>query len=97
MRRAARTDANQPEIVRALRDAHCSVQILAAVGQGVPDLLVGRGARNYLLEIKIRGGKLTPDQVAWHREWRGCAQIVRTPSEALAAVGLWSAAASVAI
>ena len=38
----AHIDANQPEIVKALRDAACSVEPLHDVGRGVPDLLVGR-------------------------------------------------------
>ena len=42
MRRAARTDANQAEIVAALRGVGASVQPLHAVGQGCPDLLVGK-------------------------------------------------------
>lgn len=42
MRRAARLDRNQPEIVEALRNAGCTVQSLAAVGCGVTDLLVGK-------------------------------------------------------
>lgn len=45
MRRAPRTDANQAEIVAALRTRGALVQSLAGVGAGVPDLLVGwRGA-----------------------------------------------------
>ena len=47
--RAAKIDANQNEIVDALRKAGCSVQILSSVGKGCPDILVGRGGRNYLL------------------------------------------------
>ena len=43
MRRAGKIDANQPEIVAALRDAGCSVLSLAQLGGGVPDLLIGRG------------------------------------------------------
>ena len=41
MRRAARVDRNQAEIVVALRAGGASVQPLHAVGKGVPDLLVG--------------------------------------------------------
>ena len=41
MRRAARIDRNQPEIVKALRQVGAHVTSLAAVGDGVPDLLVG--------------------------------------------------------
>lgn len=60
-----RIDANQPEIVLALRKAGCSVLVLSELGKGAPDLLVGelvykwRGLDhdryervNYLLELK---------------------------------------------
>ena len=36
MRRAAKVDANQPEIVQALRKAGCFVQPLHTVGQASP-------------------------------------------------------------
>jgi Holliday junction resolvase len=76
MRRSAKVDANQVEIVKALRSVGCTVQSLAATGQGVPDLLVGFRERTYLLEIKdgskpASARKLTPDQVIWHQNWRG--------------------------
>lgn len=90
--KAARVDANQPEIVRALRRFGCTVQPLHTVGQGVPDLLVGRNGRNLLLEVKD-GAKppsartLTPDQVKWIDEWRGSpVYVVATVDEALHAV-----------
>lgn len=41
MRRDARVDENQPEIVEALRKAGASAIHLFRIGQGVPDLLVG--------------------------------------------------------
>lgn len=40
MRRAGRIDANQAEIVKALRAIGCSVQSLAGVGNGCADLVV---------------------------------------------------------
>lgn len=83
MRRAARIDANQPEIVAALRAVGCSVQTLAAVGAGVPDLLVGVSGVNLLMEVKTASGKLTKDQVPWHESWRGQVAIVRSVDEAL--------------
>jgi Holliday junction resolvase len=86
--RAARVDRNQREIVAALRKAGASVEHLHAVGKGVPDLLVGYKGRNYLLEVKGERGKLTPAQVDWHEGWIGLAHIVRTPQEALEAIGL---------
>ena len=75
-RRAARIDANQTEIVSALRSVGAKVQSLAAVGCGTPDLLVGYRGDLYLIECKdgtkppsARG--LTDDQKAWHEAWAG--------------------------
>lgn len=92
MRRAAKIDANQTAIVKALRAVGCSVTHLSGVGSGCPDLLVGRFGRNLLLEVKD-GSKppsaqaLTEDQKLWHAAWRGQVFVVRTVDEALAAVG----------
>jgi hypothetical protein len=75
MRRAARIDANQHEIIDALEAGNAMVQTLSQ-GGGVPDLLVGIGGR--LLLIEVKDGKkppsertLTPDQVKWHQAWGG--------------------------
>lgn len=98
MRRAAKVDGNQGEIVEALRKAGCSVQCLHAVGGGVPDLLVGRktyfgaGRTNLLLEVKDgrlspSRRQLTPEQEDWHAEWRGSVVVVTSVEEALRAVG----------
>ncbi len=54
----------------------------------MPDLLVGYNGRNYLLEVKSPGGRLTPAQVEWLGLWQGNAAIVSSPEEALAAIGL---------
>ncbi len=89
LRRAARTDVNQRQIVKALRKAGASVQPLHTVGDGVPALLVGIGGWTYLIEVKGEHGSLTQDQVKWHEEWRGgIPVIVRSEVEALWAVGL---------
>jgi|GEM_PF-5567154 len=52
MRRSARIDRNQPEIVEALRKLGASVQPLHTAHDGIPDLLVGYQGRNFLLEVK---------------------------------------------
>lgn len=52
MRRAAKVDDNQVEVVRKLRLLGASVTDLSAVGAGCPDLLVGYRGANYLLEVK---------------------------------------------
>lgn len=92
MRRAARSDANQPEIVAALRAVGATVQPLHTVGAGCPDLLVGWRGKNYLIEIK-NGAKrpsdraLTRDQVEWHGGWRGQVSVAATVGDALSAIG----------
>lgn len=86
---AKRVDANQPEIVAALRKAGCSVQHLHELGQGCPDVVVGCRGRNYLLEIKSSStAKMTPLERWWHDEWKGQVARVDTVDEALAAVGV---------
>ena len=56
MRYAARVDANQPEIVDALRKAGASVWII-----GLPvDLLVGFRGKTMLMEVKTMTGKRAP-------------------------------------
>jgi hypothetical protein len=90
--RAAKVDANQPEIVAALREAGCTVQLLHMVGKGCPDLLVGWQGLNVLIECKDgnkppSARKLTPDQEKWHDQWRGQVTVVCSVNEALKAVG----------
>ena len=87
-RRAARVDDNQREVVRALRDAGCTIQYLHHVGGGCPDILVGFREENFLLEIKDGSKppsqrKLTPSQEDWHRDWKGQKAVVCSEEEAL--------------
>ena len=86
--RAAKIDANQPQIVQALRDVGVSVQSLATIGKGCPDILAAKGKDVWLMEIKGAKGKLTPDQVAWIHGWRGVVHIVRGVDDALELVGV---------
>lgn len=94
MRRAAKIDANQTEIVAALRKAGAFVQSLADCGKGVPDLLVGFRRNTYLLELKDgkkppSARELTPDQIKWHLAWNGgVLMVVNSVDEALAAIGV---------
>lgn len=86
--RAAKTDANQTEIVEALRQVGCTVQLLHMVGKGCPDLLVGKHGINLLIEVKDgakppSARKLTPDQQVWHDSWRGQVTVVCDVGEAL--------------
>jgi Holliday junction resolvase len=76
MRRASKVDANHGQIVEALRSAGASVTSLAAVGSGVPDLLVGYAGMWLLFEVKDgtkspSRRRLTPDQEEWIKASRG--------------------------
>lgn len=93
MRRAARADANQREIVAALRQVGATVQHLHQVGHGCPDILVGYRSENYLLEIKRPGELLTAREYCWRSNWRGVMHVVHSPEEALRAIGALNAEA----
>jgi len=91
MRRAAKVDRNQPEIVNALRELGATVEPLHAVGKGCPDLLAGYRGRNILIEVKDwqapkADRKLNDRQIKWHSEWRGQVAVVEDVDAALAVV-----------
>ena len=87
-RRAAKVDDNQGAIVDAVLNLPgYSVQSLAGVGCGCPDLLIGAPSGHILMEVKNREGRglgLTPDQKTWHATWLGPVFIVSSPTEAIA-------------
>lgn len=90
--RAAKVDANQSEIVAALRRVGATVQPLHTVGKGCPDLAVGWRGQTFLIEVKDgnkppSARKLTDDQVEWHGGWKGQVAVVKSVDEALAAIG----------
>jgi len=83
-----RLDANHAEVVHTLLDIGCSVQSLASVGLGCPDLIVGRRGVNLLLEIKD-GSKppsacrLTKMEQAFIKRWKGRVFVVHSAEEAI--------------
>ncbi len=84
---STKVDANQTSIVVALRAAGATVTILAGVGCGCPDLLVGWHDHNLLLEIKNlqgRGDRLTDAQIEWIKRWAGQVAVVFNEQDALA-------------
>lgn len=88
MRLAANIDANQPEIVEALKAVGASVEYMHRLGSGVPDLLVGYRSLNFIFELKDGNKppsrrKLTEDEVKWHARWRGTVYIVESVEQAL--------------
>ena len=93
MRRAAKVDRNQSEIVQALRQIGCSVQPLHAVGAGCPDLAVGWQGKTFMLEVKDGQAppserKLTAAQIEFHAGWRGHVAVVTSIREALEVIGI---------
>ncbi len=80
----AATDANQQEIVDALKKIGCSVLVI-----GTPvDLLVGHRARNFLFEVKDPNKppsqrKKTPTQESFFASWKGQVRIVETAEDAI--------------
>jgi Holliday junction resolvase len=94
MRHAAKIDANQTAVVAALRQAGAVVHSLAAVGKGMPDLMVLMRGTTMLMEVKDGAKvkskqKLTPAQIEFHRTWTGGPlSVVDSPEAALRAIGV---------
>lgn len=94
MRRAARRDANHADIARDLRRmlGARAVFDLAAVGDGMADIIVGDQGRNWLFEIKDgakapSARKLTPDEAEFHGSWPGQVDVIETVDDALRIMG----------
>lgn len=95
MRARGRIDANQPELVDELRKLGASVQSLAAIGRGCPDILVGFRGENLAFEIKDplqppSKRQLTYEESLWHQNWNGQIDTVTTLEEILAVVGAFA-------
>lgn len=83
MRRRAKVDKNQTELVSELRQCGFSVLLLHQVGGGCPDLIVGRNGVSVLVEVKTNKGSLTEDQVQFFSEWQGRAIVAITLEDIL--------------
>jgi hypothetical protein len=88
VKRAAKVDANQPRIVELLERHGCTVQSIATVGNGVPDLLIGFRGQTMVAEVKDgtkpkSAQKLTPDEQDWKRKWKGQYAILRNEDDVL--------------
>lgn len=85
MRWANRRDANEPDIVDALRSVGAKVASWGS--DGAPDLVVAFRDQLYLIEVKEGNGTLTDKQIVFHKKWAGYVDIVRSPLEALRVIG----------
>lgn len=82
-RHNAQRDANEPEIVAALKAKGAIVWRIN--GKGVPDLLVGYKSVTILAEVKTAKGKFKPAQEVFFGTWSGGkACVIKTVEEALA-------------
>ena len=86
MRRTARIDDNQPELVALARKMGASVWITSQLGKGAPDLVLGLPSGNVLVEIKDgskppSARKLTEDEQKFHAKWRGPIAVVETAED----------------
>jgi hypothetical protein len=90
---AKRVDANQKEIVAALRAVGARVRHTHMVGGGFPDICVKFRWRIYLLEIKDgakapSARKLTSAEEKFFGEWAGSnVYVVESVEAALAVIG----------
>lgn len=85
---AKRRDANEPEIVQALRAHGATVIFLDEF-----DLLVGYKGNDYKIEVKTPKGKLTESQKKMIETWKGSPlHVVRSVDEALSIVKMNKAA-----
>ena len=83
MRRAAKIDANQPAIVKALEAIGCTVYFI----REPVDLLVGLRKRSVAMEIKSgKNWRLTPQQEKFFATFNGEAYIVEDEGQALRAM-----------
>lgn len=74
MARAKRTDGNQSELVKHLRRCGFIVRVTSMLGDGFPDLVIAKGGRTRLVEVKDpakppSARKLTPDEELFHQLW----------------------------
>jgi len=95
MRRAPRLDGNHHEIADYLRNLGWSVVSTAGLGNGFPDLIVGRPGYSCLIEVKDgslppSARKLTLDEKRFAERWTGPYIVATSPQEAGAQLlALW--------
>lgn len=78
-----KVDANQKEIVKALRDKGMSVLIMSSLGKGAPDIAVGAKGMTFFFEIKDgkkckSAKKLTECEQLFFDNWKGHVAIIES-------------------
>lgn len=90
MRKQAKPDANQQDILDALRELGVSAEAIHYVGGGLPDILVGHAGKSYVFEVKNPeyDCKLTADEQEFKDTWRGQYDIIVCVEDVLDVIGL---------
>ena len=88
IRRAAKIDDNQNELVALIRAMGVSVAITSAAHDGFTDLVIGFGGVTVLVEVKDGSKeparrKLTPQQVAFHGSFKGAITVIENEQQAV--------------
>jgi hypothetical protein len=76
-------DANQPDVVKALRKIGAEVTHMHQLGGGISDLLVSFRQRWYVMEVKSDDGELNADQKVWIGKQRAPVYTVRSAEQAV--------------
>lgn len=84
---AAKVDANQPKIVKELRDLGYSVKPVHQIKR-FADILVGKCGKNWIFEIKDpakppSARKLTEGEEEFFDDWQGQVDVILTTEDAL--------------
>lgn len=80
---AASTDTNQAALVLALEAIGFSVLLLHRAGEGIHDLAVGYDNRTLLVEVKMPGKRLTPEEKSVHKRFTGAQMVAYHPAEVI--------------
>lgn len=94
MRKRGKVDANQQQIVKALRMIPgVSVAVTSSVGNGYPDLNIGYKGQTFLVELKdgaksASRKKLKPDQEKFKKGWTGSYYVCESLEEIIKLLGL---------
>lgn len=88
IRRAAKIDDNQPQLVQLIRAMGVSVAITSAAHDGFTDLVLGFGGVTVLTEVKDGSKepsrrKLTPQQQIFHGSFKGAITVIETDLQAI--------------
>ncbi len=88
IRRAAKVDENQGDLVDKIRSMGVSVAITSGAHDGFTDLVIGFGGITVLVEVKDGSKeparrKLTPQQVTFHQSFKGAITVIENEEQAI--------------